>query len=113
MVRTPVTIRELDPKHLTPEEAHALNRYDNIIRAELWPKDASVRPEVALAHWRFVPWYEDHHQWIAWTPEGEVVEETPSMTGALSRPSAMLIDPETNLLHAGIDLHRPTLAIGC
>ncbi|MEK9659483.1 MAG: hypothetical protein VW450_06040 [Chloroflexota bacterium] len=55
MFWTPVTIRELDPKHLTPEEAHALNRYDYIIRAELWPKDASVRSEVALAHWRFVP----------------------------------------------------------
>lgn len=42
----------------------------------------------------------------------EVVEETPSMTGAFSRPSAILIDPETNLLHAGIDSYRPTMAIG-
>ncbi|MEK9659484.1 MAG: hypothetical protein VW450_06045 [Chloroflexota bacterium] len=40
------------------------------------------------------------------------MEKTPSMTGAFSRPSAILIDPETNLLHAGIDSYRPTLAIG-
>jgi mycothiol synthase len=73
LVRTPLVIRELDPRHLTPEEAHALNRYDNVIRAELWPEDAPVRPEVTLAHWRYVPWYEDHHQWVAWTPEGEAV----------------------------------------
>ena len=42
----------------------------------------------------------------------EVVEEQPSMTGAFSRPSAIYIDYEADLLRAGVDSFRPTMAIG-
>ncbi|NQW24214.1 MAG: gamma-glutamyltransferase [SAR202 cluster bacterium] len=42
----------------------------------------------------------------------EVVEETPSLTGAFSRPSAITIDYEEGLLRAGVDSYRPTMAIG-
>jgi gamma-glutamyltranspeptidase len=42
----------------------------------------------------------------------EVVEEQPAMTGSFSRPSAITIDYETGLLHAGVDAFRPTMATG-
>lgn len=42
----------------------------------------------------------------------KVVEEEPGMTGNFSRPSAIAIDYETGLIHAGVDAFRPAIALG-
>ncbi|MAF52690.1 MAG: hypothetical protein CL694_06725 [Chloroflexi bacterium] len=42
----------------------------------------------------------------------KVVEEEPGMTGNFSRPSAITIDYDTGLLHAGVDAFRPAIAMG-
>jgi gamma-glutamyltranspeptidase/glutathione hydrolase len=41
-----------------------------------------------------------------------VVEEEPGMTGNFARPSGILLDPETGLLHGGVDVFRPAIAMG-
>ncbi len=42
----------------------------------------------------------------------KVVEEEPGMTGNFSRPSAVVIDYESGLLRAGVDVFRPAMALG-
>ena len=42
----------------------------------------------------------------------KVVEEEPGMTGNFSRPSAVFIDHDKRLLHAGVDVFRPAMAMG-
>lgn len=42
----------------------------------------------------------------------KIVEEEPGMTGNFSRPSAVFIDHDTRLLHAGVDVFRPAMAMG-
>ncbi len=41
-----------------------------------------------------------------------VVEEEPGMTGNFARPSGILLDQETGLLHGGVDVFRPAIALG-
>jgi gamma-glutamyltranspeptidase/glutathione hydrolase len=42
----------------------------------------------------------------------KLVDEEPGMTGNFSRPSAVTIDYDSGLLHAGVDVFRPALALG-
>jgi len=42
----------------------------------------------------------------------DVVEEQPGMTGNFARPSGILLDYETGLLHGGVDVFRPAIALG-
>jgi gamma-glutamyltranspeptidase / glutathione hydrolase len=42
----------------------------------------------------------------------KIVEEEPGMTGNFSRPSAVTIDHESGLLRTGVDVFRPSLALG-
>lgn len=42
----------------------------------------------------------------------KLVEEEPGMTGNFARPSAVTIDYESGLLRTGVDVFRPTLALG-
>jgi gamma-glutamyltranspeptidase/glutathione hydrolase len=44
--------------------------------------------------------------------ELKLVDEEPGMTGNFSRPSAVTIDYDRGLLHAGVDVFRPALALG-
>lgn len=44
--------------------------------------------------------------------ELKLVEEEPGGTGNFSRPSAVVIDADTGLLHAGVDVFRPAIALG-
>ena len=42
----------------------------------------------------------------------KVVEEEPGMTGNFARPSAVTIDYDSGLLRTGVDVFRPSLALG-
>lgn len=42
----------------------------------------------------------------------KVVEEEPGMTGNFARPSAVAIDYDKGLLRTGVDVFRPSLALG-
>ncbi|HEY7711026.1 MAG TPA: gamma-glutamyltransferase, partial [Candidatus Entotheonella sp.] len=42
----------------------------------------------------------------------KLVEEEPGMTGNFSRPSAVTIDYDRGLLRTGVDVFRPSLALG-
>jgi gamma-glutamyltranspeptidase/glutathione hydrolase len=42
----------------------------------------------------------------------KVVDEEPGMTGNFARPSAVTIDYDSGLLRTGVDVFRPTLALG-
>ncbi len=41
-----------------------------------------------------------------------VVEEEPGMTGNFARPSGIFLNHETGLLHGGVDVFRPAIALG-
>ncbi len=42
----------------------------------------------------------------------KIVEEEPGMTGNFARPSGIFIDYDTGLLHGGVDVFRPAIALG-
>lgn len=66
-------LRPFDPHSASESEFAAVNRFDNRMRAEVWPDDPPLSVDATTWNLRSAPEFMENLRWILWRPHGSEV----------------------------------------